>query len=121
MPFDNARQIYSLARHPKWFVALDGADSLLCNRSDADYIAIVLSTWASCCVRAAPALDPPPICGHPVQSLSVRRSSRSPPADETALGQGDWLTQAFGCRFPVRDRRCRFLLDNHTGSGAVSS
>jgi hypothetical protein len=26
---------------------------------------------------------------------------------------------ALSCRFPVRDKRCRCLFDDHTGSGAV--
>ena len=80
MPFDNARQIYALARHPKWFATLDCADNLLCNRSDANYIATVLSTWASCCVRAAPALDPPPICGH-TSSVAI-----GAPVEQVAAG-----------------------------------
>ncbi|WP_394613176.1 alpha/beta hydrolase family protein [Lentzea sp. JNUCC 0626] len=44
---DNARIIFDLARHPKSFVSLDGADHLLTNRADADYVAEVLTAWAS--------------------------------------------------------------------------
>lgn len=44
---DNARQIFEAARHPKSFVSLDGADHLLRRREDAEYVAEVLSTWAS--------------------------------------------------------------------------
>ncbi|WP_017597513.1 bifunctional alpha/beta hydrolase/OsmC family protein [Nocardiopsis lucentensis] len=43
---DNARQIYEAARHPKSFVALDGADHLLTDRRDAAYVATVLTAWA---------------------------------------------------------------------------
>lgn len=44
---DNARQIYEAARHPKSFVTLDGADHLLRARADAEYVADVMSSWAS--------------------------------------------------------------------------
>ena len=43
---DNARQIFDTARHPKSFVALDGADHLLSRRPDAEYAASVLAAWA---------------------------------------------------------------------------
>ncbi|MFC9914621.1 hypothetical protein [Streptomyces sp. NPDC059862] len=43
---DNARRIFDTARHPKSFVALDGADHLLTNPTDAAYIATVLAGWA---------------------------------------------------------------------------
>lgn len=44
---DNARRIYEAARHPKSFVALDGADHLLSNPADATYAAAMLATWAT--------------------------------------------------------------------------
>ncbi len=44
---DNARSIYDTARHPKSFVALDGADHLLTRDGDAAYAATVLAAWAS--------------------------------------------------------------------------
>ena len=44
---DNARRIFEAARHPRSFVSLDGADHLLTRRSDAAYVADVLSAWAS--------------------------------------------------------------------------
>lgn len=43
---DNARQIFEAARHPRSFVSLDGADHLLTRRTDAAYVADVLSSWA---------------------------------------------------------------------------
>ncbi len=44
----NASRIYKLARHPKSFVSLDGADHLLLkNPEDAQYVAHVLAAWAS--------------------------------------------------------------------------
>ena len=44
---DNAGHIFKLARHPKSFVTLDGADHLLLkNHEDADYVGRVLAAWA---------------------------------------------------------------------------
>ncbi len=44
---DNASHIYKLARHPKSFVSLDGADHLLLkNPADAEYVAHVIAAWA---------------------------------------------------------------------------
>ena len=44
---DNASHIYGLAKHPKSFVSLDGADHLLLkNPEDAAYVARVLTAWA---------------------------------------------------------------------------
>lgn len=42
-----ATKIYAAADHPKSFVSLDDADHLLSDRSDADYVALILSAWAS--------------------------------------------------------------------------
>ncbi|TDW28761.1 putative redox protein [Cryobacterium psychrophilum] len=44
---DNARRIYEAARHPKSFIALDGADHLLTKPADAFFAAAMLATWAS--------------------------------------------------------------------------
>ncbi len=44
---ENAREIYENARHPKSFIALDGADHLLTKRRDAIFAAQVISSWAS--------------------------------------------------------------------------
>ncbi len=43
----NASAIFAAARHPKSFLALQGADHLLARREDATYVAEVLSAWAS--------------------------------------------------------------------------
>lgn len=44
---ENAGMIFSAAKHPKSFISLDDADHLLSRRSDAIYVANVLSAWAS--------------------------------------------------------------------------
>lgn len=41
-----AAKIYAAARHPKSFVALDGADHLLTNPDDAAFVALILEGWA---------------------------------------------------------------------------
>lgn len=45
---EHAARIYQAARHPKSFVALDGADHLLLSRpEDARFVADVLATWSA--------------------------------------------------------------------------
>ncbi|MEV4313947.1 bifunctional alpha/beta hydrolase/OsmC family protein [Actinocrispum sp. NPDC049592] len=44
---ENARKIFDTARHPKSFISLDGADHLLTDPDDAEYVASVLAAWAS--------------------------------------------------------------------------
>ena len=51
---ENASQIFSAAKHPKSFVSLDDADHLLTRRQDADYVATVLTAWASRFVDTGP-------------------------------------------------------------------
>lgn len=43
---DNARLLFDAARHPKSFVALDGADHLLSKPADAEHAADVIAAWA---------------------------------------------------------------------------
>jgi len=42
---DNAMRIFEVARHPKSFVSLDGADHLLTRHEDATFVAEVVSAW----------------------------------------------------------------------------
>ncbi|TLP80156.1 bifunctional alpha/beta hydrolase/OsmC family protein [Maribacter sp. ACAM166] len=42
----NAEEIYKAAHHPKSFVSLDGADHLLMNKKDSEYVGEVISVWA---------------------------------------------------------------------------
>lgn len=44
---DNATRIFVAAKHPKSFVSLSGADHLLSDRRDSDYVADVIVAWAS--------------------------------------------------------------------------
>ncbi len=51
---DEARKIYEGAKHPKSFVALDGADHLLSRPRDSDYAATVIAAWATRFLPEAP-------------------------------------------------------------------
>ena len=44
---DNARKIYDAARHPKSFVSLDGADHMLSDPADGEFVASMLAAWAA--------------------------------------------------------------------------
>jgi len=44
---DQARRIFEAARHPKSFVALDGANHLLTGRTHAAYAASVIAAWVA--------------------------------------------------------------------------
>jgi putative redox protein len=43
---EHAAQLYERAFHPKSFVSLDGADHLLSNTVDSEYVGEIISTWA---------------------------------------------------------------------------
>ncbi|MDR3518373.1 MAG: alpha/beta hydrolase [Azospirillaceae bacterium] len=51
---ENAGAIFQAARHPKSFVALDGADHLLTRPADAEYAATVIAAWVSRYLASAP-------------------------------------------------------------------
>lgn len=42
---DNAARLYSTAMHPKSFISLDGADHLLSNKMDAQYVGDSIACW----------------------------------------------------------------------------
>ncbi|MEP2669434.1 MAG: bifunctional alpha/beta hydrolase/OsmC family protein [Cyclobacteriaceae bacterium] len=43
---ENAAEIYTAAHHPKSFVSLDGADHLMTNKADSQYVGKVIASWA---------------------------------------------------------------------------
>ncbi len=43
---ENGERLFRAARHPKNFIALDGADHLLSDKRDARYVGDVLAAWA---------------------------------------------------------------------------
>jgi putative redox protein len=63
---ENARLIYDSARHPKNFISLDGADHLLTDREDAEFVADMLGAWVPRYVDfRAPAEGTPEELGEP--------------------------------------------------------
>ena len=54
---DNARAIFEAARHPKSFVALDGADHLLTDPVQASYAAQIIAAWVQPFLAPAMAVD----------------------------------------------------------------
>lgn len=50
---DEAARIFTAAKHPKSFVSLDHADHMLSDPQDSQYVAEVLSAWASCYLKTS--------------------------------------------------------------------
>ena len=103
-PVDNdvgikkAARIYEAARHPKSFVALDGADRLLTDARDAQFAARIIGTSASRYVeRQAGAAPPPPrhLTGRRRRDdpgiLSQPRGRRPPPVPRRRAGGSRWV------------------------------
>lgn len=44
---DNARQLFEAAKHPKSFVSIDGADHMLSDSNDGQFVAEMLAAWAA--------------------------------------------------------------------------
>jgi putative redox protein len=51
---ENASRIYRAARHPKSFIALDGADHLLADPRDACYAGALIAAWAERYINPSP-------------------------------------------------------------------
>jgi putative redox protein len=56
-----AGKIYQAAKHPKSFIALDGADHLLSRAADAEYVALSLAAWASRYIEPPQPVAPPEV------------------------------------------------------------
>jgi uncharacterized OsmC-like protein/pimeloyl-ACP methyl ester carboxylesterase len=72
---ENATRIFIAAKHPKSFVSLAGADHLLSERRDSDYVADVISAWASryiAAVASAPAKSATPAPLSPAADLTEK-------------------------------------------------
>jgi putative redox protein len=80
---DNARRIYQAARHPKSFVALDGADHLLSRREDGEYVGSVLANWVLRYLGAIPDEWPQPAAGEVV----VEEAGAGPYLNRVAAGR----------------------------------
>jgi uncharacterized OsmC-like protein/alpha/beta superfamily hydrolase len=60
---DNASAIFTVAKHPKSFVSLHGADHLLSKRRDAVYVADVIAAWSERYLDMVPEPDEMPVDG----------------------------------------------------------
>ncbi len=58
---DNAAKIFQAAKHPKSFISLDDADHLLTDRSDAEYLGVVLGAWAEKYIDRSTSEDEAPV------------------------------------------------------------
>jgi putative redox protein len=56
---ENASRLFQMARHPKSFVSLDGADHLLSRPEDAAYVAHLVAAWSSRFLAPEPAAEVP--------------------------------------------------------------
>lgn len=86
---ENARTIYEAARHPKSFLALDGADHLLTRPADSRYVAGVLAAWASRYVDDEPATPDPALSGH--GRVLVRESTDGRYRQDITAGRHSWV------------------------------
>ncbi|HEV2747036.1 MAG TPA: bifunctional alpha/beta hydrolase/OsmC family protein [Allosphingosinicella sp.] len=96
---DNATRIFVAARHPKSFVSLDGADHLLTSAKDADYVAEIVTAWAS---RYLPAGEP------------LRSDSQSGFVSVEETGEGAFQVE-------VRAGGARFVADEPVEVGGLGS
>lgn len=82
---DQARRIFEQARHPKSFIALDGADHLLTKPAHADFVASMVSVWADRYVTEEPPSAQPPEARE--GAVVVSESGRGAFAQDIAAGR----------------------------------
>jgi uncharacterized OsmC-like protein/pimeloyl-ACP methyl ester carboxylesterase len=94
---ENARELFDQARHPKSFVALDGADHLLSRRRDSLYAADVIASWASRYLAVAEP-EPEPLQREaaedeatPAGVVVVRETGAGPFTQQVTAGRHTWL------------------------------
>lgn len=115
---EHARRVFDAARHPKSFVALDGADHLLTRPADARWAADVVAAWASRYLpgvcRTGPAVEPaeadqPAEAVEAVAAVAVDDGEPLPPGTVvvTETGSGPFVEH-------VRAGRHTFLADEPT-------
>jgi putative redox protein len=94
---DNASRIFLVAKHPKSFVSLDGADHLLSDAAAAGYAARVIAAWASKYIPEAPSAE------NEVRDVLIRET-----------GQGKYQNT-------VAAGRHRLIADEPTAAGGLDS
>ncbi|MEQ8268723.1 MAG: alpha/beta fold hydrolase [Parvibaculum sp.] len=80
---ENAARIFDAAKHPKSFVSLDDATHLLARKSDALYVADVLSAWAQRYIGGAADED---VAEPGAEIVSVTETGRGKFQQEVAIG-----------------------------------
>ncbi len=85
---ENASEIFGAARHPKSFVALDGADHLLTDPADADFAAGVIAAFASRYVEDESGALPAPAASAPVV---VSETTQGPFLNHVVVGRHRFL------------------------------
>jgi uncharacterized OsmC-like protein/fermentation-respiration switch protein FrsA (DUF1100 family) len=85
---ENASRIFTVAKHPKSFVSLAGADHLLSRRSDAAYVANVIHAWAERYLDAAQGASEAP---HDPETVVVRETRQGRFQQEIAVGAHRFL------------------------------
>lgn len=84
---EHAARLYEMAKHPKSYVSLDGADHLLSDARDAEFVASMITTWAD---RFIDGKKPTP-AENPSDEVVVRIAGERYPT----------LIEASGRRLPV--------------------
>ncbi|MBH0131393.1 alpha/beta fold hydrolase [Salinibacterium sp. NK8237] len=95
---DNAREIFETAKHPKSFVALDGADHLLSNRDDAAFAASIIAAWSARYAFDHSTAAQPAKSDTPVNTAAVA----SPSATITEDGSSVIVTESGPARYEQR-------------------
>jgi uncharacterized OsmC-like protein/pimeloyl-ACP methyl ester carboxylesterase len=94
VPVDDARLIFDAARHPKSFVALDGADHLLTRPADADFAAGIIAAWARRHLTGdTPPPDPRP---RPLAEASEQPRQPAPAQPQRVAGEQDGVVVVRG-------------------------
>lgn len=103
----DAGELFGQARHPKSFVALDGADHLLSSPADSQYAADVIAAWASRYLLAEePGTDEEPTVSSATATAAatgttpanangavvVRETGDGPFVQQVHAGRHTWLT-----------------------------
>ncbi|NHF63425.1 bifunctional alpha/beta hydrolase/OsmC family protein [Microcella pacifica] len=87
---DNAREIFEAARHPKSFVALDGADHLLTAAGDSTFAASIIAAWvARYALDARPQPNEATAVARP-GSVTVTSTAEGPFTQSVVAGQHRW-------------------------------